>query len=136
MKTPREILLERHKAAIPQLDALRNQTINAELRRKPSTVIVDWLSLLWRELIWPCRGIWTGLATVWILIFAANIAMNGGSHPVMAKVAASQGAIVAWQQQQRLLSELTGMDDAHIALPTRPFSPRPSSQRQFNELVT
>jgi len=137
MKTPREILLERHLAKMPELDAFRHKAINAELRRGNFGAIVsEWSSLLWRELIWPCRRIWAALVTVWILIFAANIATNGVSHPVIAKVASSQETIMAWQQQQRLLIDLTGLDEAPTALPIRSFTPRPSSQRSFKQFLT
>lgn len=136
MKTPRKILLEQHQAALPKLDALRRETINAELHCNPSSTIMDWPSLLWRELIWPCRGIWVGLATAWLLILAANFSMRDASQPVMARIAPSQETIIAWQQQEQLLTELTGADDLHIALPVRSFSPRPSSQRQFKQYLT
>jgi hypothetical protein len=136
MKTPRELLLERHKAAMPALDALRHKTINAEFRRHPSSIILEWPSLLWRELIWPCRGIWATLATVWVLIFAANIAMSGASRPALAQTAPSRETIMAWRQQQRFLIELTGLDEAPAALPVRSFSPRPTSQRLFKQFLT
>jgi hypothetical protein len=34
---------------------------------------------LWRELILPCRGIWTGLAAVWAIILVLNL--PGGQRP-------------------------------------------------------
>lgn len=137
MKTPREILLERHKAAVLELDTLRHKTIDAELRhRNFGAIVSERLSLLWRELVWPCRGTWAALAIVWLLIFAANIAMSSTSRPLMAKASSSQEIIMAWQQQQQWLTEFIGPDDTSAALPIRPFSPRPASQRAFKQFLT
>ena len=34
MKTPRDILLERHQAASPKLDAIRREIVDAEFNRE------------------------------------------------------------------------------------------------------
>lgn len=130
MKTPREILLARHQAASSKLDAVRRGVVNSQFRRRNfAAIILDLPSLLWRELIWPCRFIWTGLAAIWILIFAANFSIKDHSQPAMAKSSPSPEVIVAFRQQQELLAELIGPNDPPIAKPQKPYSPRPSSQR-------
>lgn len=137
MKTPREILLEQHQTAAPELDALRKKIIQSQFRRRNfGSIVLECPSLLWRELVWPCRGIWASLAMAWLLIFVANATMSDAPHPVMAKAAPSREIIMAWQQQQRWLTEFIGPDDTSTALPTRPFSPRPSSQRSFKQFLT
>lgn len=74
MKTPREILLQRHQAADAKLNQIRREVI-AQLE-KPPVARAEWLPLcallkLWRELIWPARRIWAGLATTWVFILIA-----------------------------------------------------------------
>ncbi|HZL12523.1 MAG TPA: hypothetical protein VFC85_00130, partial [Verrucomicrobiae bacterium] len=105
MKTPQEILLERHQAAAPKLDDIRRRcklqiescksdamqiqpaTFNQQLATR--NVLVSWclggLKKLWFELVLPSRRIWTGLATIWILIFIVNFSQRDGSQTVMAK---------------------------------------------------
>src|SRR5208282_3767715 len=79
MKTPREILLERHLTAAPKLDAIRQSAVAAVCDRRISTdraherrsqtAVTMILETFWRELIWPSRRIWAGLAATWILVF-------------------------------------------------------------------
>jgi hypothetical protein len=136
MKTPREILLERHSTAEPKLNKLRQETINAEFHRRGAVATIsDLPGLFWRELIWPCRRIWTGLATAWVLILAAHLSMRDGSQIVIAKSSSPQEIIMAWQQQQQLLAELIGLNETKAVLPTKLYSPRPSSERQV-EIAT
>ena len=87
MKTPREILLARHKAVEPKLDDVRQSAVAAvyDRRSSPSPTVVAILKTLWHELVLPSRRIWTGLATVWILIVIANVAMRDHAPVTMAK---------------------------------------------------
>jgi predicted anti-sigma-YlaC factor YlaD len=88
------------------------------------------------ELVWTSRRIWTGLASVWILILAANFSMQDRSQTTMAKTAPSAEMIMTWRQQERLLAELIGPNEPRVAVPPKPFSPRPSSERRFETLKT
>ncbi len=90
----------------------------------------------WQQLIWPSRHIWAGLAAVWILILAVNVSMQDRSQATMAKTAPSPEMIMTWRQQERLLAELVGPDEMRTAMPPKPFSPRPSSERRFETLTT
>ena len=89
----------------------------------------------WRQLIWPSRRIWTGLAAVWVFILAANIAMRD-SQPAMAKTAPTAEVIMAWRQQERLLAELIGPNEPRAAQPPKPFAPQPRSEGRFEILIT
>lgn len=138
MKTPHEILLAKHQAATPKLDAIRQSAVAAVHGRRSSSssraFIPTILQTLWRELIWPSRRIWAGLAAVWILIFIANLGMRDHPQVAMAKSPPSRQMIMAFLQQQ-LLTELIGPNDPPIAEPKKPYSPRPSSQRTV-EIMT
>ena len=132
MKTPRDILLARHQATAPKLDTLRRDVVNSEFRKHN---IFDFPSLLWRELVFPSRRIWTGLAAVWLLILAANFSMRDHPQMTMAKSSPSQATIVAFKEQQQLLTELIGANDAPVAEPQKPHPLRPSSQRAIEILA-
>jgi hypothetical protein len=140
MKTPREILLARHQSATPKLDTIRHETVGrlslAPIGRegRGEGAAFRFLQLLWHELFLPSRRIWTGLAAVWILIFAANFSLSDRSSMTMAKTTAPE-IIPSLQQQEQMLTELTGSDESAIAEPQKNYIPRPSSQRPL-ELMT
>ena len=140
MKTPRDILLARHQAAAPKLDAIRRRVVrelnNQETKGQSwlAALVAWWLSCstqFRQELIWPCRRFWLGLTVVWLLLLIVNFSqsdnVNGGTgNPVR-----SGGVILSLQAQQRLLNELLADRTAPIdADRPRIFSPKPRSQTQ------
>lgn len=142
MKTPREILLESHRRAEPALDRIRRETMAqlvapapgrspATTRTVPVQVLVV-LQRAWMELIWPSRRAWAGMASLWLIVAAANLAMkttvNGAPEARSAPVRElAQGL----QEQRRLLSELLQAPKTPVAEPPRP-NLRPRSERQLN----
>jgi hypothetical protein len=146
MKTPRNILLARHQAAAPKLDALRcvvMAKLNNQETKKPSVPASLVASLLggpnklWQELVWPARRIWAGLAAVWIGIFAVNFSQRDPA-PVMAAKSSSPQMMLTFRQQERLLAELTGPGEPSVAEPpkNKTTAPRPRSERDFEILAT
>lgn len=118
MKTPREILFERHRQAEPKLDAVRRKAlaalptagsvnkahfnIRAAFHRAPDVLRKSWL-----ELIWPSRRAWAGFAILWLAMLVANLEMKATSTTVPAGQSARTPALArAFEEQQRLLSEL------------------------------
>ncbi len=59
MKTPRELLLEKHAPAMPALDVLRRVAL-------PEPRLGAWGFL--REIFWPQRLVWAALAVVWAVV--------------------------------------------------------------------
>jgi hypothetical protein len=137
MKTPREILFARHQNAAPKLDTIRREVLNAEFQGEDQTPFyLNLLPMIWRELIFPCRRIWAGLAAIWILIFVVNFSQRDPSELMARKTPRpSPEMILTFGQQERLLAELIGPDETRIAEPPKTFFPRPSSERRF-ETVT
>jgi hypothetical protein len=144
MKTPRDILFARHQAAAPKLAAIRREVLNAELREGrraavPKFRVADTATLpilIWRELIFPCRRIWTGLATVWVLLFIVNFSQRDGSQTMMAKSATPSAMMMTFRDQQKLLNELladrlppTDADRSKI------YSPKPRTETMRFETV-
>jgi hypothetical protein len=146
MKTPREVLFERHWAARPKLDAIRRESVEQaalSVAKPPHpSPLPRWgrggmpvLRLIWLELILPSRRIWAGLAVVWILILAANFSMRDHAVVPMAKTSSPTELITEFQQQQELLAQLIGPDEPIAAEPQKTYVPRPSSRRSA-EVVT
>jgi hypothetical protein len=137
MKTPREILMERHQAVEPRLDAMRRSVV-AELNNKETgehnfpaffvSSLVGCSNKLWLELILPCRRIWTGLATVWILLFIVNVSQHDSSQARIAK-SAPPAVMMTLGDQQRILNELFA-DRSFASDADRPkiFSPKPRTE--------
>ena len=151
MKTPREILLERHQIAAPKLDAIRINVLSAEFlkvgqasslspskeTKKSETGKMPVLLLIWRELISPCRRIWTGLATIWVLIFVVNFSQRDPSELMARKTPpVSLEMILAFRQQQQLLAELIGPNETRAAEPPKPLLPQPRSEGRVEILMT
>jgi hypothetical protein len=101
MKTPRDILLQRHKAIEPKLDAIRRHTL-ASLERPG---IVDSL----REFVFALRWHLAGLSAVWIAVLLLNIASAPDSRVVIArgKTPTAQVLLEALLKNRRELLELT-----------------------------
>ena len=132
MKTPRELLLARHQAATPKLDALRRGVVAgldpANGRACPGFV-ARLLTLLWRELVFPCRRTWTALVAVWVLLVIINVAQREGSSPGPAKSPASVETMMTYPNQEKILNELLA-DRSQPMEADRPktFTPKPRSE--------
>jgi hypothetical protein len=82
--------------------------------------------LLWRELIWPCRRIWVGLAPVWVALLVFNVTHSERGQIVTAESKIRPGEMrLAFQEQQRILSEIIG--------PRSPISPAEPPRRPNNQ---
>lgn len=142
MKTTREILLERHRAATLKLDVIRRDVVsgvnNKETKEQNLNIFVALLlrcsENIWRELIYPSRAIWAGLAAIWIVIALANVSFRDHPQMSMAKTSPTPEMILAFRQEKNLLNELIGQSDTQPAEPPKIFAPRPSSRRQFEIL--
>jgi hypothetical protein len=90
---------------------------------------------VWRELIWPSRRAWAGLAALWLVLLAVNARLS--DHPVQMAGARSPSAadiMLSWEEQTRLLAELTQPAIVHSAPVNPPAAPanppRPRSARK------
>lgn len=134
MKTPRDLLLARHRAAEPKLDVLRERVLGSALDSRPSP-FATLLTVCWRELFWPCRRAWLGLAAAWVVILLLNFA--SAETPRTGAVTATadvQDLMQAWRQKQQLLAELMGQDAEPAPPPKRP-APRPHSERRSEFMI-
>jgi hypothetical protein len=139
MKTPREILLRRHQVATRELDKRRAEALLA-MRSHPSnaarhdvdremTLPVRAALAVWRELIWPCRKTWAGIAAAWLLIISINFlildapgATRGGGGIDTTDIR----TLIA--EQARLIAELG--ETVPSSPPPQPAASRPRSQNR------
>jgi len=137
MKTPREILFERHRQAEPRLDEVRRKALadltaaeNTEaLRRHRSEAECGLPKKIWLELIWPSRRAWAGMACLWLALLAANLGIKAtATSSTPARSAQRAELVQAIEEQRRLLAELLPATKPQPAEPPRPGS-RPRSQR-------
>lgn len=105
----------------------------AQASRPPSSFTRDsWLSTINHQLstlLWPHPKAWSGLAVVWIFIFAVNFFMRDTSPRIAEKSASPSPEVVAELRQQKLLfAELIGPVETHFADRQKLFLPRPRSE--------
>ena len=125
MKTPREILLERHQAIEPRLDALRREV----LVNQWEPVTTHLLTRFWQELFWSCRRTWISLAVVWVALLLINLSQREPASSRGRQSPPSPMTMMAFRDQEALLQELLADRTPPVeAVPTRPFEPKPRSE--------
>ena len=119
MKTPREVLLARHRGIEPKLEQMwpfvaavcdrrGSREVGAHTRQRPTGQGGKApLQLLWRELIWPCRRVWAGLACAWTLIIVVHVASSEPTTRDTGKTPPqSREEMQALAEQRRMLAQL------------------------------
>ncbi len=84
----------------------------------------------WRELVWPCRRAWAGLVAAWLVLLVVNTWLTTAPKPMMA---AATGAVAnriqLFEEQRRVLVELTGPVEPAPAGRAQHSRPQPRSER-------
>jgi hypothetical protein len=95
----------------------------------PSLSLLSTLNSQLSIVLWPHPTAWAGLAAVWLVILGINLTTRDVSQSV-AKHAApvSPQLIMAFQEQERLLSELIGPRETPAAERPKPGPARPRSE--------
>ncbi len=87
MKTPRELLLERHRAQSAALDQLRERVVSQELgeavARPRQNDAPNWLATLRGWLNFQ-RAAWGGFAAAWCVILGLNLAAQSETETLIA----------------------------------------------------
>ena len=138
MKTPRDILLARHRAANPKLDTLREQALATLRPSCRDRSLVDRFVEACRISISMPRFAWGAFATAWAFILVLNIASRDTAQHRAETYARSNEPsemLQAVREQKRLLVELGGLGDARQTEPPR-FIPRPRSERPRELFMT
>ncbi len=135
MKTPREVLFERHQGAEAKLDALREGVIaqlasQSERSIRPGTSA---FKLALRQWFWPSPWAWAGAGTAWVLIFVFEFS-GARSLDETAGIPAQSPPLsiirMASAERRVLLNSLLESTAAEPAVPPRlPAASRPRSER-------
>jgi hypothetical protein len=134
MKTPREIIIERHQSADSKLKAIRAHDLAAYARAsddasrqsRPAFSLAAAARGLWLEAVWPWRRVWIGVAAAWLVILALD--MPGRDAPATSAAAPPRPnpeVIAVLQQQEQLLTQLLGTEAPTTV--SKPRNPGPRS---------
>jgi anti-sigma factor RsiW len=100
--------------------------------RKPS--LQSAWRIIWRELLWPSRYAWSGMAALWVGMLIINGQLSDQRmRDTGTRVASTQDMIQNWQEQIRVLAELAQPTYTVPAPP--PYLPRPRSHREQNRAM-
>lgn len=140
MKTPRDILFQRHQAADDKLNQIRRNEV-AQIQSAPTTrrelLPIRALLTLWRELFWPSRFAWGGIAAAWFFMLVVNQAIHDGGTSASAEAAPpSTEMLQAVQAQRRMLAELADPGLERQIVRSRNERPRPHSRREIEIALT
>ena len=151
MKTPRELLLKRHEAALPKLDALRTRARAGDLQspsvasaiasdggcKTPARASASQPASLCERLFGPNPLAWAGLAAVWVLLFAVNRSGSESATSSASRASQPSEAAVAEivRENRRQMAELLNLDEPRVTLPARDALPPKRSQRREDVVV-
>jgi anti-sigma factor RsiW len=94
---------------------------------------LDWS----RDVVWPCRRIWTGLAAVWVVILAVNFSQREPAEMMVAKSARPSPELVrAFLEQEGFLAVSVAPAKSPAKEPPEPPVTQPRSEQRQNDLRT
>jgi hypothetical protein len=142
MKTLREVLLEKHQAVEPKLDAIREQvtaglaagTTDAPARAKE--MVRSWqpdastFQISWRRFLWSLRWHLAGLSAVWLVVLFLNVdrtpdLMQGATRR---DAPTPRQLLAALRENQRQLRELIAAPASEPAPEPPKLTPSPRSE--------
>ena len=150
MKTPRELLLHRHRAAAQKLDAVRRKVLAdsfssskpemAGIRENPISGRASYRGpAMLRALLgifMPLRFHAAGLAAIWMVIVGMRLATPSANEPQWAATNPSSEQLTAVAEKRKLMAELMEFPLPAAGEPAKPFKPRPRSDCSPNRAVT
>lgn len=99
--------------------------------KRSKSVLIRAVQIAWRELIQPCRHAWSGMAALWLIFGLINAHTEVTETPRQMASSSRSGfeGIQVFEEQRRVLVELTGPNDLSPAEPSRPAHAKPRSER-------
>src|SRR6266404_2597777 len=87
-------------------------------------------------LLWPSPKAWAGLAAIWLLLLIVNASISDKSIAVArALPRPAPERLMAWREQERLLTELLGPREMPVAEKPKPAPLSPRSERHNEFLI-
>jgi hypothetical protein len=131
MKTPRELILERHQAVESKLDQVRVRALQTALASAPHTsrskASASWLGALWCEVVLPARWAWGGMAAAWMIILGLQATSGLEDSSRAQRAERTSPDVLALLQEQRLLKREL-LDGTATAVTHADPAPGPKSQ--------
>ena len=122
MKTPRDILFERHRAAEPKLDAIRQEVV-AQLSATPTRTPPDiCLGDSIRRFLFSFRWHLAGMSAAWLMVVILNMdhSANATARIATENIPSPRQILTALQKNRRELLQFTESPvAAPAALPAR-----------------
>jgi hypothetical protein len=143
MKTPREILFQKHQAAEPKLDAIR-ETVVREGRRVavPKIKVADTATLpalSWRGFLLSLRWHLAGMGAAWLVIALLSLNVSHATSLASAiprgKIPPAQIILASLRENRRELQELIQPSESSDARPVKLFPLQPRSERPHETLT-
>ena len=137
MKTPRELILERHQSAEAKLKAIRAEDLaactrsaaQASRQRPPAFDFSTAVVRFWQETFWPWRRAWIGMAAIWIFILGVDLATGEVPRTASTKPPRPDPQVLAvLQEQKQLLTELLGPGAPPLVSHLRTPGPRSAAE--------
>jgi hypothetical protein len=113
MKTPREILLQQHQAAIPKLGAIRAELVTG-LARPSASEKFTWSDLL-RSLRWHLAAMGAACAVAFIL--SIDFSPGASTKIALEKPATPQEIWASLRERQRLFLEYSEYPTVEVPAP-------------------
>jgi hypothetical protein len=130
MRTPREILFERHGSADAKLDKIRRNVLENMASRRGGEAD----AMAWPEFLSSIRWHLAGLSAAWLVVvlLSVNHSADGQTAQTRKKMPSARQLVVEVRENRRLVQELTGaaVVETGPALPSPHSSLRPSSFRK------
>jgi hypothetical protein len=138
MKTPRELILERHRNAEAQLEKIRAEDLAAYVLGWPAQPVSErcatsrlarGIAEFWQESLRPWRKAWLGMAALWLIILAVNLAGKEPHRNSFASAPSPSPEVrTALREQKELMVQL--LEPSGPVILSRPKTPGPRSERR------
>jgi len=139
MKTPREILLNRHQAVESKLDDIRKTTLAAVCDRRFRSPAVADRRYTWREFLISLRWHLAGIGAAWVVIVLLNLNLGHSTSLASAlpaaKIPPPQIILASLRENRRELLEMIQPAESRDARPAKLFPAQPRSERPY-EILT
>ena len=118
------------------LSAARKERLACDSSGAAHASVLGTLNSLLSKVLWPNPKAWAGLAAVWLVILGINLTTRDGSQAVAKQASPlSPQMFMAFQEQERMLSELIGPREAPVVERPKPTQPRPRSELRHGLLM-
>jgi len=142
MKTPRELILEKHRSIETRLGRIRPEELAALARAaaQPQPMRTGGRLLevgreFWEQSIWPWRRAWLGMAAAWLVMLLVFAATHDVPRTARVKVRPPSPEMMAALREQRQMM-LQMFEPSAPARPAETRIPGPRSEQRITIYFT